>query len=306
MRITGRLSATKGRFHDYLIRRFPLAYILFMPGNWDESLSALISGHRAVVQLMQQPGPRELLRAHPLIIYRPYRRFLATSFTKQHRRAVLLHHYRYLLPRVARAFFSDIAVNPPMLWHTAIGPDQFAIVLSFPGELQYEGDLLLEFRQNEVPLYSLSFSIAPGATTGSSAPVVLLIARVQGSFGRFDAIRQATKTCNDMSPCYLLMAAVQGLAQGLNVAVIAGVKNCEQITAGMLEDTVYFDYDAFWRAHHGVDEGRFYLMTVPIPEKPIESISRAHRRRTLAKREFKNAIVEMTKARFASFSVTPG
>jgi hypothetical protein len=46
-------------------------------------------------------------------------------------------------------------------------------------------------------------------------------------------------------------------------------------------------------------------MGVPISEKPIESISRAHRRRTLAKREFKNAIVEMAKARFASFSIVP-
>jgi uncharacterized protein VirK/YbjX len=306
MTITGRLSRITAPLRAYLLGRFPLAYILFMPGNRDESFSALIAGHRDVVQLMQQPGPRELLRAHPLIIYRPYRRFLATSFTKQHRRAVLLHHYRYLLPRVTRGFFSDIAVNRPTMWERTIGTDQFSIALSFPGELQYEGDLLLEFRQNEVPLYSLSFTIAPGATTGSSASEVLLIARVQGAFGRFEAIRQATKACNDMSPCYLLMAAVQGIAQVLQVAVLAGVKNCEQITAGMLEDTVYFDYDAFWRAHHGVDEGRFYLMHVPVPEKSIESISRAHRRRTLAKREFKDAITEMAMARFARFSVMAG
>jgi uncharacterized protein VirK/YbjX len=289
----------------YLLRRFPLVSILIMPGNQDESLPALVAGHRSVVQLMRQPGLQELLKAHPLIIYRPYRRYMATCFTKQHRRAVLLHHYRYLLPRVSPVFFSDIAVNPPTMWQRTIGLDQFSIALSFPGELHHEGDLLLDFRQNEVPLYSLSFSIALGAMTGSSASEAILIARVQGSFGRFEAIRRATKACNDMSPCYLLMAAVQGISQVLNVAVIAGVKNCEQITAGMQQDTVYFDYDAFWRAHHGIDEGRFYLMHVPIPEKPIESMSRAHRRRTLAKREFKNGIIEMAMARFARFSVTP-
>jgi uncharacterized protein VirK/YbjX len=299
------MAATKDRLRAYLLRRFPLAYFFFMPGNRDESLPAIIAGHRAVVRLMKQPGPRELVNAHPVIIYRPYRRFLATGFTKIHRRAVLLRHYRYLLPRVTRVFFSDIVFNPPALWERTIGLDQFSIVLAFPGELHHEGDLLLEFRQNEIPLYSLSFSIAPGAITGSTASEVILIARVQGSFGRFDAIRQATKACCDLSPCYLLMAAVQGIAQVLDVAVIAGIKNSDQITAGMKEDSVIFDYDAFWRAHHGIDEGRFYLMGVPISEKPIESIFRAHRRRTLAKREFKNAIVEMAKARFASFSVTP-
>jgi hypothetical protein len=46
-------------------------------------------------------------------------------------------------------------------------------------------------------------------------------------------------------------------------------------------------------------------MHVPIPEKSIESISRAHRRRTLAKREFKDGIIEMAKARFARFSIVP-
>jgi uncharacterized protein VirK/YbjX len=290
----------------YLIRRFPLAYeIIFTPGNWDESLPALIAGHRAILRLMHRPGPCELVNAHPVVIYRPYRRYLATCFTKKNRRAVLLHHYRYLSARMTEPFFGALSVNPPQIWHQAIGSNQFSIVLAFPGELHHEGDVLLEFRQNGVPLYSLSFSIAPGASTGSTASDVILIARVQGFFGRFDAIRQATKACSDLSPCYLLMAAVQGIAHALDVAVIAGVKNSEQITAGMKEDTVVFDYDAFWQAHHGIEEQRFYLMRVPIPDKPIESISRAHRRRTLAKREFKTGIVEMAKARFASFSVTP-
>jgi len=299
------MTTPKDPLRAYLLRRFPLAYFFFMPGNRDESLPALIAGHRAVVQLMQRPGPRELVKAHPLIIYRPYRRYLATCFTKKHRRAVLLHHYGFLLPRMAQPFFDEISRNAPAIWHQTIGADEFSIALTFPGELHHEGDILLEFRQNDVPLYSLSFSIAPGATTGSPASEVILIARVQGSFGRFDAIRQATKACNDLSPCYLLMAAVQGISQALNVAVIAGVKNSEQITAGMQEDTVFFDYDAFWQAHFGTDEGRFYLMNVPIPEKPIESISRSHRRRTLAKRAFKSGIVEMSKAKFASFCLEP-
>lgn len=294
-----------------LVRHFPLAYkILSTPGNLDESPVAVIAGQLAVIRLMKRPGPRDLLQRHPQIIYRSYRKYLATSFTKKSRRAVLLHHYTYLLPRMKGIFFGEISSKHTQIWQIDIGPDHFCITFSFPGELHHEGDILLDFLQNHVPLYSLSFSIAPGGLAGSAATEVILVARVQGAFGRFDAIRQATKTCCDLAPGYLLMAAVQGIATALNVAVIAGVKNCEQVTAGTNDDlmkddpkTLYFDYDAFWQAHLGTDEGKFYLMSVPIPEKPIELISRSHRKRTRAKRQFKNEVVEACRAGFGAFCV---
>jgi uncharacterized protein VirK/YbjX len=286
-----------------LIKSFPLGYeILFTRGNFDESLIAMIGGHREIVYLMRQSGLRALVTDHPSMVYRCYRMYLASSFTKKARRAVLIEHYLYLLSRVSTTFFFEILRNRPRLWQKTIGPDVFAIRLSFTGELQHEGDLLLEFEHNSEPLYHLSYSIAPGCLVGRSVAQVILIGRVQGVAGKFDAIRHATKTCLDVAPPYLLMAVVQGIADALHIGMIAGVRNEEQITANIDDSRiVHFDYDDFWRAHLGTEAKKFYLIPVPIPEKPLELISTVRRRRTRFKRQFKSEVAKISEATFRGF-----
>jgi uncharacterized protein VirK/YbjX len=225
-----------------------------------------------------------------------------TSFTKKDRRTILKHHYSYLLARVTETFFFEICRNRIVLWQKTLGQDNFTIKLSFTGKLQHEGDLLVEFQQNSVRLYHMSFTIAPGYLTGSKAAQVVLIGHVLGVAGHFDAIRHATKACLDIAPPYLLMAAVQGISDALNVEVIAGVRNREQITANSNDsEAVYFDYDAFWRTHVGSEGDRFYLISVPIPEKPLALISPSHRRRTRLKRQFRSDVADNAKAAFRGF-----
>jgi uncharacterized protein VirK/YbjX len=103
------------------------------------------------------------------------------------------------------------------LWQETIEQRVFEIRLSFTGELHHEGDLLLEFLEDRVPLYHLSFTITPGSLVGSEYAQVALIARVQGVLGQFDAIRRATKICLDIAPPHLLMGAVQGVCGALKV-----------------------------------------------------------------------------------------
>jgi uncharacterized protein VirK/YbjX len=293
-------TALKQALRHYLMKSFPIGYeILFTPGNLDEPLSAVIAGHWRSMRLLAHPGLRALVAAHPQALYRPYRRYLATSFTKSARRAALQHHYAYLLPRISETFFPAVLNDRPQLWQKRIGLDVFDIRLSFTGELHHEGDLLLEFQHNGVPLYCLSFTIAPGYLADSNADPVILVARVQGAVGNFDAIRRATKMCMDIAPPYLLTAAVQGIAAALNIGVIAGIRNNEQLTANIDADrNVYFDYDAFWRTYLGSEAKNFYLISVPIREKPLAQISTVHRRRTRLKRQFKTEVTETSKAIF--------
>ena len=75
----------------------------------------------------------------------------------------------------------------------------------------------------------------------------------------------------------------------------------EQITAHIDTQIVYLDYDAFWRAHLGAEEDRFYL--IPVPEKPLALISCFYRRRTGIRRQFKGNVVESTEAAFRNFSI---
>ena len=77
----------------------------------------------------------------------------------------------------------------------------------------------------------------------------------------------------------------------------------EQITAHIDTQIVYLDYDAFWRAHLGAEEDRFYLIPVPVPERPLALISCFYRRRTRIRMQFKSDVVESTKAAFRTFLI---
>jgi uncharacterized protein len=298
--LRARAISVKNMLRRYLIRNFPVTYdILFTSGNFDETPGVLIREHREFVHMMSQPGLRDLMAHHPPIVYRPYRRYLAIGFKKRDRRTILKHHYGYLLAAASETFFCGIVRNKFLLWQQAVGENMLTIQLSFNGELHHEGDLLLDFQENSLRLYHLSFTVAPGYLTGSSAAHVILVGHVLGIAGRFEAIRRATKACRDIAPPYMLMAALQGLAGALNVDILAGVKNSEQITANSDDSkNVYFDYDAFWRTHLGIEGEKFFLISVPVAEKPLALISASHRRRTRLKREFKNGVGEAAKAAF--------
>jgi uncharacterized protein VirK/YbjX len=290
-----------------LLHAFPLGYeILFSPGNFDEPLLPAIGAHRKLKRLLNQPSLRALLAENPEVVYRPYLRYLATSFTKTDRRAALYHHYANLASSVSTTFFAELLHDRPLLWQMRVGSDLFDIRISFTYKLHHEGDLQLIFLRNSVPLYYLAFTITPGWLVGCAADDVMLIARLQGIAGDFAAIRGATKTCMDVSPPALLMAALQGIGKALNIGMIAGVTNKEQLTAHMDADRrMYFDYDAFWSTYVGNAAEKFYMIRVPIPEKPLAQISTMHRRRTRLKRQFKREVAEVAEAAFRSRLKTP-
>jgi uncharacterized protein VirK/YbjX len=297
-----RLARAKKALAQRLLNAFPLGYeILFSPGNFDEPLIPAILGQRKLRRLLNQPSLGALRAEHPEIVYRPYLRYLATSFTKTARRAALYHHYATLAARVSNTFFAELLQQRPLLWQMRVGADLFDIRISFTCKLHHEGDLQLIFLRNSEPLYYLAFTITPGSLVGCTADDVMLIARLQGIAGNFEAIRGATRACMDVSPPALLMAALQGIGKALNIGMIAGVTNKEQLTAHMGADRhVYFDYDAFWSTYVGNAAEKFYVIRVPIPEKPLAQISTMHRRRTRLKRQFKREVAAVAAAALRS------
>jgi uncharacterized protein VirK/YbjX len=298
-------ARAKDALRQRLMSAFPLGYELwFSPGNFDEPLIAALAGHRKLKRILNRPSLRALRTENPEVIYRPYMRYLATSFTKSSRRAALCHHYARLAARVNDGFFTQLLQHRLSLWHSCVGADRFDIRISFTYKLHHEGDLQLVFLCNSAPLYYLAFTIAPGSLAGCTADDVLLIARVQGVAGSFEAIRGATKACMDVSPPALLMAALQGIAAALSIGMLAGVTNKEQLTAHRDANRhVCFDYDAFWSTYMGDATEKFHLMRVPMPEKPLMQISSVHRRRSRLKRQFKREVAAVTATAFRSVAL---
>ena len=269
-------------------------YKLFHRKLWDEPIRSMITGHVEVARVISSPQTQALLREYPRLANIYLGAYLAKSFSKKIRREILKEHYTYLSRLVSTEFFAQVVRNRSMLWHRTLDEKQYAITLAFNLRHHSEGDLLLSFEENSVPLYLISFTIAPGTMVGSTAAQVMLIARVQGVPGQFDVIRRVSKLFGGVPLPHLLVAAAQGASDALNIGVIAAVKHTEQLMTST-DLRVFFNYDAFWQSFLGSETEKFYLIPVQVSEKPDENI---RSRRTRIKRQAKYEITASAKSYF--------
>jgi uncharacterized protein len=298
------ISAAAGSFLRRLLKEGMSADVvsLFRRTILNEPLSATVGGHLNVCRSFGSQQIQPLTKRFPNFSNKYLSSYLAKSFNKAARREILLHHYRFLAEHARSDFYEEIVGRQYVLWQNRTQKNCFAIALSIDFQRHEEGDLSLIFLSDDIPLFHLSFSILPGSLIGSDARDVMLIARLQGTKDRLDAIRIATKLCQQIAPPRLLMVAAQSIASVLSIELIGGVSNTEQLVKTVQEFP--FDYDTFWQTFLAEKTGGgFFLMPVPLPQKPIEMISALHRHRTRCKRRFKEHVANSVGHSFAVLAV---
>ena len=252
------------------------------------SLQTLLNyaGFQRVKQLATTLPLEQLLERQPRFTYKYLSRYTAVSFSRRERLTVILNHYDFLTATVGAAFFKLVA-SKPIIWQEQRGADNFTIVLSYPTLVGFEGELSLSLRVNEVLAQVVSFVIVPGQLVGSGSAQAILFSQVQGAHHPV-LYKHATKTLLDITPASLLVHAAYGLASALGIRHAVGVSTAEQLSQ---DSGKCFDYDAFWAQFGGQrTNDQLFLLTVPAPEKPLESLKSHHRTRTLRKRQYKLAL----------------
>lgn len=264
-------------------------------------LMAHLPAYIGYLRLMICPQLLDLSRRNPGLLSKPLRSdYLARSLQTRDRLNILAHHYRFLGYRVKKEFVDDVYGAGCTLWQERLGDKPMRIRLVFPRKFDYEGDLSLVFECDGVAIYSITFTIAAGKAIRLEAAEALFISNVQGVASRMELMRTATRICHDTAPVHLLLAAAQALALSLGMKAIVGITHEEQvavaygITGG---DAIFFDYDRFWQSYMAESHaGRYYVMPVPFPEKPLSEVKAKHRARTQLRRELRKRIIEQAGA----------
>ena len=244
------------------------------------------AGFQRVKQLSATLPLEQLLERQPRFRYKYLSSYTASSFSRRERLTAILNHYDFLTATVGADFFRLVA-SKPIIWQEQRGADNFTIVLSYPALVGFEGELSLSLWVNDVLAQVVSFVIVPGQLVGVGSAQALLLSQVQGAHHP-TLYKHATKTLLDITPAALLVHAAYGLAAALGIRHAAGISTAEQLSQSAGNR---FDYDAFWAQFGGertADE--LFLLTVPAPEKPLESLKANHRARTLRKRQYKLAL----------------
>jgi uncharacterized protein VirK/YbjX len=262
-----------------------------------------------VAQLFSSPELRPVLRVEPRVMFKFLRDYLATDLSRKERAAMLIHHYAFLKDRVGERFYAQIIDRRLELCSLDEGEEAHRIWLSFPRTPYSEGDLTLTFEVGGDDIYTLSFTIGPGAIAGLAAPDAMYVARVQGKGKGLERIRQATKDCCDISPAALLLTAAEGIAEALDLEHMVGIGATTQVAPreSAKFENLFKAYDEFWKSVGGSPLHRnMYHLPVPMPGKPITSVKRDHRSRAQRKRRYKRAVKDRVRDTFRERALIGG
>ncbi|ADE12444.1 DUF535 family protein [Sideroxydans lithotrophicus] len=264
-----------------------------------------LSAHIEVAHALSLPHTRELARQHPRSAFKYLRKYLARSFDIHTRSAILSNHYRFLNNWIRPDFIGRICRGKIMLWECTTDEHRYGISLSYPKN--EEGELFLEFSEDDAVIFTLSFTFAPGKALGLRDKQVSFIGRVQGVNNCWESIRRATKSCQDIAPATLLLDAVRAISLSMNITGIVGVSASNQVClCGSRKGTALSSYDEFWvsAGASAINDLGYYLPTIT-EEKPLSEIKNNHRSRVKRKRQFRNALTEKISTVFESQCTAP-
>ena len=244
-------------------------------------------------QLFLSPTLLGIWLTRPRIVFKHLHKYLYLNCAPSICLTVLLYHYEFLLNRVHPQFFSKLVRFPPTLWTQEVFSKKVSISLTFPAPDDQEGDLALVIKVGSQRVFILSFSIVPSSCFDECEGTAIFVCRVQGLTGS-ENIRDVCRLCDEVDPGAMLMAALTGFARSLDISRIYGVTTAAQLSCdnnNALGRRMVFDYDGFWGQMHAERYSQqYFLLDCPIFRRPLSSIASKHRKRSLLKRNFKDAV----------------
>lgn len=266
--------------------------------------------HWRVVSAVRGKHTRSLLVSYPRVVYRYTLPYLSSVFVRSVRAQILQTHYGFLNTRLQAEFFKKVLDDALTLWSFNVPEHTFAVTMAGPCP-DREGELTLRFKMDGTMIYRLAFSLMDASMVSASneagpraSGLILYIGQVQGCKVDFELIRQATKTCLDVAPPDLLMAALFGVAEAWGISAIAGVAYEHCLTIDKLKELkklkAGFDLSAFWDRYRAPqNEQGHHILGLPFVDKPLSEVKANHRGRTSAKRAFKREVLQACAASLA-------
>jgi uncharacterized protein VirK/YbjX len=195
---------------------------------------------------------------------------------------------KFSLPFVL-SFFEKEQVSFGKIQH---GGADFDIMLGPARGLGREGEMMVTLHINGTLLTRSSVSVLPATKLGlAGAGHALFVGGFQGVSNTKDLIKQATQALERTKPGFILLNALQAIAQAWGLVGIVGVADKQHAYASYfsLSKRISMSYDELWQqlgASEKTAQGQWLLPLVwkPRPEHEVESKKRSALKRRNAMR----------------------
>jgi len=235
----------------------------------------------------------------PQIQFKYLGRYLSSSLILHSRWVALVHHYSFIQRYCKSKLVSNLAVQDESLCTWGLS-QQFSICLGVARTTYLEGELVIIYKVNNIPIYFMTFSILPGSLFDLSDTNILFIGGSQGARDQYELIKTATKENSDVSPQADLVVCIQALASCLGADAIVGIGANNQVAIDKNRACNYCTtYDQLWLSAGGykIFSGDFSIPS-NIHEKPLSEIKIGHRVRTRQKRNHKRILFQQIQHNF--------
>lgn len=246
-----------------------------------------------VLQYFRAHQLTSLLKMDPSLLLKCTRAYLWADLNGQQRMAGQLSFFEWLqtkfsLPFVL-SFFETERVSIGKIQH---GGADFDIMLGSARGLGREGELMVTLHINGTLLMRSSVSVLPAKMLGLPGDGhAMFVGGFQGVSNTKDLIKQATQALERTKPSFILLNALQAMAQAWGLVGIVGVADKQHAYASYfsLSKRISMSYDDLWQQFGATEktaEGQWLLPLVwePRPEHEVESKKRSALKRRNAMR----------------------
>jgi uncharacterized protein VirK/YbjX len=261
-----------------------------------------IQTHRRVRRLLHLPAFIDTVENNPKFAFKYLTwQYLARGLTIPERAACFLHHYQRL-----HTLLPDRLLRQVLHWDVPLheiheGNNCLTLSMGRSRPCYKEGELSLHLKIDGEIFFTLAFTIIPGWVVQANAAEVLLISRLQGTYGCYpDQMKLATKAMHGVRPRTALLCALEGIAQACDIREVASVSAARHTSCcADCERSLLKSYDDFFAELGFIrNPAGFFLAEVPIKEIPLEQISPGNRPRAKKNRALKQQMREASAAFF--------
>lgn len=247
----------------------------------------------AVLQTLSSPPMRELAYRQPILPFKYLsKNYLVRGLTISARASALIYNYRYLHATLCDDFLRKVLYDRVVLYELLEENNHYVVDLNLSSPLYNEGELSLSFKMGDLILYLLSFTFVPGEIVGLAAPTVILVSRLQGSYGCYPQIRTAMKALKGLSLPMFLAVVLEGIAEAFNIRHLAGIAGSNHHKYSDAQTDAFRKvYDNFFTAM-GATKGAsgFFYSSLPLQEKPLKLVNSCNRSRSKMQRKLKRKV----------------
>ena len=235
-----------------------------------------------------------LFEIDPSLSLKCTRAYLWTGLNGQQRMACQLAFFDWLQTKFSLqfvlSFFKTERISIGKIHH---GDAEFDVMLCPSRGLGREGELMVTLHINGMLLMRSSVSVLPVKTLGlPGAGHAMFVGGFQGVSNTKDLIKQATQALERTKPSFILLNALQAMAQAWGLVGIVGVADKQHAFASYfsLSKRISMSYDDLWQQLGATEksaQGQWLLPLVwePRPEHEVESKKRSALKRRNAMRQ---------------------